>query len=376
MKLVIVFAVALSLLAVDLEHIVVHRDDTQYYITPWLARLASGELVLSAREAHRRRREHTGHVDPTARGILLRSRDGGRTWGNKVVVDDETYRFSQTEDVPVAALSDGSLLINLYSWSVAPFPHGFAFEDLQKGPGATVGRQPFTYTFEGLSTVRSTDNGRTWSPRQRVRVDGLPPLAARVPAVETPDRTLLLPVYGTLARGGRQYISWLIRSRDLGRTWGEPAVMAQDREGGVSFGEPCLLRKKDGGLLAMLRTEGDLYQTSSADGGKTWSPPAQSGLWGWPAHLLELRDGRILCTYGYRRAPFGVRAAISRDGGRTWDAANEIVLRSDGGNGDLGYPSSVEFDGGRVLTVYWMNHEKAGDAASEVRYIGGTFYKP
>lgn len=372
----ILLLLPLAALAADFDHIVIQRDETQYYITPWLARLPNGELVLSVREAHRRRRDQMGHVDPTARGVLLRSRDGGRTWGEKTVIDDETYRFSQTEDVPIAPLSDGSILANLYSWSVAPFPYGFAFEDLQKGPGAVAGRQPFTYTFEGLSTRRSSDGGRTWSPRQAVRIDGLPPVAARVPAVETPDHTLLLPVYGTLERNGRQYISWLIRSRDMGRTWGEPSEMAREVTGGLSFGEPCLLRKKDGGLLAMLRTEGDLFQTSSEDGGKTWSKPAKSGMWGWPAHLLELRDGRILCTYGHRRAPFGVRAVVSRDGGRTWDVAHEMVLRADGGSGDLGYPSSLEFEGGRVLTVYWMNHEKAGDAASEVRYVGGTFYRP
>lgn len=370
------FLLAASLTAADIEHITVHRDDTQYYITPWLTRLPDGRLAVTAREAHRRPRALMGHVDPTARGIILFSTDNGRTWANKTIVDDETYRFSQTEDVPVAALSDGSLLLNLYSWTVSPFPHGFPLEDLRTGPGATAGRQPFAYTFEGLSTIRSTDNGRTWSPRQRVRVEGLPPLAARVPAVETPDHTLLLPVYGLLARDSRQYISWLIRSKDMGRTWGDPTVFARDTEGKLSFGEPCLLRRKDGTLLAMLRTEGDLYQTISTDNGRTWSPPAKTGLWGYPAHLLELRDGRVLATYGYRRAPYGVRAAISTDGGRTWNPKSEIILRQDGGTSDLGYPSSVELQDGRVLTVYWMNHEKPGDAASEVRYIGGTFFRP
>jgi hypothetical protein len=99
-------------------------------------------------------------------------------------------------------------------------------------------------------------------------------------------------------------------------------------------------------------------------------------MWGFPAHLLELRDGRILCTYGYRRKPFGVRASISKDGGRTWDTQTEIILRDDGGTHDLGYPSSVELPDGRVLTTYWFNQQKEGDPKSETRFIAGTFYRP
>src|SRR5215472_14192285 len=120
------------------ENIVILRDDTEYYITPWLQELKSGELLLTVREAHRRRPDMMGHADPTARGILLRSGDGGRTWSKKIVVDDETYRFSQTEDVPCTQLADSSLLLNLYSWAVSPLPFGFELSRIQK--------QPFTIT--------------------------------------------------------------------------------------------------------------------------------------------------------------------------------------------------------------------------------------
>ena len=52
---------------------------------------------------------------------------------------------------------------------------------------------------------------------------------------------------------------------------------------------------------------------------------------GYPNHLLKLRDGRILCTFGYRRKPMGVRALLSEDGGRTWDLDHEYVRRDNGG---------------------------------------------
>ena len=62
---------------------------------------------------------------------------------------------------------------------------------------------------------------------------------------------------------------------------------------------------------------------------------------------------RILCTYGYRRPPFGERACLSDDG-ITWDPANEVIIRDDAPNGDLGYPASVELDSSRILTIYYQ----------------------
>ena len=56
-------------------------------------------------------------------------------------------------------------------------------------------------------------------------------------------------------------------------------------------------------------------------------------------------------TYGYRRAPFGNQARVSRDRGDTWSAP--IAISADGASGDLGYPSTVELAGGALLTVWY-----------------------
>jgi hypothetical protein len=89
-------------------------------------------------------------------------------------------------------------------------------------------------------------------------------------------------------------------------------------------------------------------------------------MWGYPPHLLKLRDGRVLCSFGYRRDPMGVRAVLSNDGGKTWDINNIIVLRNDGGipsefrrdaesgGADLGYPISTQLSDGSILTVYYI----------------------
>ncbi len=144
MRFIIALLLAATAWSAAPEHITVWRDDTMYYITPWLGRLSNGDLVVTAREAHRRRKDQIAHVDPTARGVLIRSKDGGRTWSGKTVVDDETYRFSQTEDVPWAQLSDGSLFLNLYAWTLSALPIGAEKESSRH----------YIHTFEGLWMLR------------------------------------------------------------------------------------------------------------------------------------------------------------------------------------------------------------------------------
>ena len=90
-------------------------------------------------------------------------------------------------------------------------------------------------------------------------------------------------------------------------------------------------------------------------------------MWGNPGDLIKLSDGRILCTYGYRRDPMGVRACLSGDDGRSWDIEHEVIIRDDGGTvcslwsppraeggADVGYPISLERSDGLVLTVYYI----------------------
>jgi hypothetical protein len=79
-------------------------------------------------------------------------------------------------------------------------------------------------------------------------------------------------------------------------------------------------------------------------------------------------DGRVLCTYGYRREPFGVRACFSSDEGLTWDIENEVVIRDDGMHSDLGYAGSILLNDGSILSTYYFHGEDG------VRYIGGSIW--
>lgn len=132
--------------------------------------------------------------------------------------------------------------------------------------------------------------------------------------------------------------------------------------------EPHCIELDDGTLLCHIRLEENGFftvaQSESKDGGRTWTEPRlllpETG--GSPPHLLQLRDGTVVCTYGYRKEPYGIRAMISHDRGKTWET--DIVVWDHGVSGDLGYPCSVQLDDGSILTVFYGRAKDDKDVAA------------
>ncbi len=125
------------------------------------------------------------------------------------------------------------------------------------------------------------------------------------------------------------------------------------------------MARLDGGtLVCLMRTSArpgrfdNLWFTHSRDDGASWSRPERTSLWGYPADIIQLQDGRVLAVYGYRRAPWGVRGCISEDG-LAWDIENEIMIR-EGGAADpsfpqywhIGYPSVTQCEDGTIVVAY------------------------
>lgn len=90
------------------------------------------------------------------------------------------------------------------------------------------------------------------------------------------------------------------------------------------------------------------------------------GFQGHPLNALRLPDNRVLVAYGYRHKPFGIRARILNVECTDFATAPEIILREDGGNGDIGYTWPVVLDRNRVLVTYYFNIENG------TRHIAGT----
>ena len=118
-----------------------------------------------------------------------------------------------------------------------------------------------------------------------------------------------------------------------------------------------------------MRTEGFDDHTTVArsnDHGKTFERWQDAGFQGHPHYALRLPDNRVLLIYGYRHPPFGVRARVLDGECTNLASAEEIVLRDDGGNGDLGYPWATLLSKQRALVVYYFN------LADGTRHIAGT----
>lgn len=85
--------------------------------------------------------------------------------------------------------------------------------------------------------------------------------------------------------------------------------------------------------------------------------------------MIRLKDGRIVVTYGYRAKPYGIRAKISLDEGKTWE--QEIHLRDDGLSADLGYPRTVQRPDGKIVTVYYFTTKEIPE-----QHIAATIWDP
>lgn len=177
---------------------------------------------------------------------------------------------------------------------------------------------------------------------------------------------------------GKEGRPLVVRTTDGGKSWTQQSwIGAEPGPGGYAI-MPSTVRLSPNELLTFIRCRSNNTETKrwwiepyrSLDDGRSWTLEKGNSIdnAGNPPHLVKLRDGRIALTYGYRKVPYGVRAKISSDGGRTW--GQEIILRDDGDSWDLGYPRTVQREDGKMVTVYYFN-----DKVDKFRYIAGTIWR-
>ena len=222
-----------------------------------------------------------------------------------------------------------------------------------------------------------TDRGLTFEKKVRIDTSPYREGYTRVPPIELADGRIAYAVAEHYPPYNKHV--YLLFSHGGGHTWDRPRLIAksfeQDPEKIGSFNEPHIAEPEPGKLFCILRdriNQEYLFGCHSEDGGETWSTPEKTPMYGHPGQLCILRDGRLLCTYGRRRSPwgtFGVRACLSDDGGKTWDIENEIILRDDYRNHNVGYPQTMEYEPGKLFCAYY------GEGKDGVMRIEGTFFK-
>ncbi len=300
---------------------------------------------------------HAIDRDKPARAVLARSLDGGETWN---LEDPENFVGDGGTPVP------------------SPGDVDFANPNLAIRVG---GPPPFHQ--EGNTFFVSGDRGKNWQG---------PYLFSGLGKFETTSRT------DYLINGSRDAFLFMSANQPGVRAGDhqDRAFVAQTQDGGKTFElvswitsepdtarsvMPSSARLSKNEMVTALRRRDDSDGTSrnwidlyaSMDNGVTWefrSKVADTGQHnGNPPALVRLRDARIVVTYGYRAKPYGMRARISRDNGKTW--GREIVLRDDGATEDLGYSRSVQRSDGKVVTIYYYT-----TAANPEQHIAATIWDP
>ncbi len=333
------------------EQVVIYRKAGQYSAFPILYSLPDGNLYVRFGA-----QVTSSHLEPRRESMMFLSKDGGRTWQR---TDHEAPNPAWT-----TGLSKPGRMVdpNVHAWRYVEADRREEFEkqgiEVRDSPDGRV-----TYAYGAFVRI-SEDNGATW----RQQEIPLPPqglvMSFLGPATDLrlDENTLLYSLYGRPTANLRFYETWLLRSEDDGASW-DFLTVAADPEKKRSFGETSIEQAANGDIVAMMRTEPALgtkmWTARSTDHGKTWSKATETTLHGHPPHLLTLRDGTMLCTYGFRDNPIGIRAALSRDNGRTWLEEDIVSLRADGSGrpGDNGYPLSTELPDGSLVSVYYITRD-------------------
>ena len=360
-----------------LHDVIIYTDDAYYAAFPSIVTRADGELLVAFRRAPERRcyfGSSVSHCDPNSYLVLVRSADGGATWSREPELIF-AHPLGGSQDPCMVELDDGSLLVTSYAWMVVPA------EGVSHAASEVALPQAFGMTFTCLGgyLIRSTDNGRTWQgpivpPEGADEARCFPnipmPPCNRGALVQARDGKCYWLVQRGLKENPGHTCLGLLVSGDRGLTWADRGVLVRDEC--VIFNETSMIETAGGDLVAFIRT--DQFNDHGAvvrsrDGGQTWEPWQDMGVVGHPYHALRLRDDRVFLLYGYRHEPYGIRARILDPDCTGFDTP-ELVLRDDGGNGDLGYPWACLTGDGRVLAVYYFNLRDG------TRHIVGTFVQP
>ena len=263
------------------------------------------------------------------------SSDGGKSWdkvGTPAVHEPNTNRMN----VAAGLAGNGDLIVLASGWQ-----------------GKDVGG-PFQPHHPVKPWIcRSSDGGRNWSVDKMTLPERTPANTPVVPfgdIVAGPEGELRAIMYG---QRGDVHQSFVYRSRDDGRTWVDPVPIDTETQ----RNEAALFHVSKGQWIVAARTDhhgGGLYLYESSDNAKSWQFRQRiTGDAQHPGHLMRLRSGDLLLSYGNRTSGNkGVDVRISDDQGQTWSEPKRVVDFE----GDGGYPSSVQRSDGRVVTAYYASH--------------------
>lgn len=276
---------------------------------PFATRFGNGAIALSHSVGT--------HTTPAERGELVWSPDNGQTW-------------TTTTPIPILAawnshqFDDGSV-IALAAWNTSQAR--MAHDDVL------------------LRRWTSPDAGFT-TERIGIELPWASTLAIHRSMVRAADGSLVQTAYGRGVDDDYDR-SFTLRSIDNGASWSYGGTIGFDPTG-PSFNEPTIVNLSDGTLLALIRTQvggtiGPLVQSKSSDFGVTWSDPVKIADYGVDPHVIRLTNGALVASGGRP----GIFLLVDLTG--TGDHWQQIPFYDGLGSS---YTTLLEVEPNRVMVLY------------------------
>jgi hypothetical protein len=367
----------------DIEHGVVYREAGKF--AGWPANYGmwiwDNEIVVSFTQCTQLPKAgfHTRDHNLPAYPMQARSRDGGRTWQTiRTPAPSPGGRGFSADEHMVPHLRVAQAIAQGLEPLPRPYAGGVNFTAPNFGlmvarTGLAGGTQAWFYLTE--------DRAHTWQGPFSLPMFGQTGIEARTDYLVNGPHDCMIFVTAATEAGAEGKGVLMARTTDGGKTFNLVSWVATSAETEMIM--PASVRVDEQTIITAIRCsvrEGefeevptwiDLYE--STDNGASFHylnrPVPDAGSGGNPPALTKLHDGSICLVYGYRAAPFGIRARISEDGGHSW--GETIHLRDDGTASDLGYPRTVQRSDGTLVTTYYFN-----DHPDTERFIGVTLWKP
>lgn len=307
-----------------------------------------------------------GHMCPFGKIVLYKSKDGGESFGLPSVITDN---FLDDRDPGILYLGEGKMIVTRCSHPAERYENDFADWIYSDSGNAGAGllkhfpHIPESKRNGGCFYRFLYDYGEKANEEMKI-------------PVHSPHGPILL-TDGSILYLGKAIFSddeemkekiFAYKSTDGGKTFHKQSELKIPAEYNLDqFHEAYCAQLPDGNLIALLRThlmENDHYFTItkslSADGGKTWSTPEETGICGSPPHLLILKDGRGVVTYGRRIPPYGIYGRTVSEKG---EISEDEFMLTECGDSDIGYPATVEMPDGTLFTVYYARYNEDKNAS-------------
>ncbi len=302
----------------------------------------------------------------------VRSADGGKTWSAPVLISE---RLGPNGTLFAPREGGGYVVFQQRNQALGQLPGGrivCSFCELnynydQGGKPVNNPDADHNHQNQGVVYTWSDDMGKTWLPTRRMDTGPVGGSGGGVSphwrVVTLKDGTALMTIYGSYnpqysgpvkVPSGTRKVAGVVRSTDSGKTWGDFTPIFTDSDY-RQYEETALCLVGEKLLAHQRRSEGNIVQYESLDGGRTWHGPTPLTEPGQhPGGAFVLASGKLLATWGNRRPPFGAAAMIGADAGETWNYEHRVSLAWDAPGENCGYANGAQAGDGTIVVTYYI----------------------